>query len=186
MFCRSRVGRGAAWLFLIFFVNSRQKEKRKANILRTVFLAQGALWLPNEASRMGRTRTDREDLFRDRSYFKHPRRDRQAFCENRVGFGVGCVCSAGEPPKKTKEKRAEATGTRLWSLITGNGEPFTSRRSSKSAYTDIGELSTKENRAPFRLTRVDTLIRRIWLTAKNSIRGSGQVCQRQKKKGDSN
>lgn len=84
-----------------FFVNSRQKEKRKANILRTVFLAQGALWLPNETSRMRRTRTDREDLFRDQSYFKHPRRDRQAFCENRVGFGV---FASGEPLKRQKKK----------------------------------------------------------------------------------
>ena len=107
MFCRSRIGRGAAWLFLIFFVNSRQKEKRKANILRTVFLAQGALWLPNEASRMGRTRTDREDLFRDQSYFKHPRRARQAFCEDRVCFGVDGVFAAGDPPKKQKKKERQ-------------------------------------------------------------------------------
>ena len=81
-----------------------QKEKRKANILRTVFLAQGALWLPNEASRMRRTRTDREDLFRDQSYFKHPRRARQAFCEDRVCFGVGGVFAAGEPLKRQKKK----------------------------------------------------------------------------------
>ena len=53
---------------------------------------------------MRRTRTDREDLFRDRSYFKHPRQDRQAFCESRIGFGVGGVFAAGDPPKKQKKK----------------------------------------------------------------------------------
>lgn len=85
-----------------FFVNSRQKEKRKANILRTVFLARGAQRL-RASPHKRRTRTNREDLFRDRSYFKHPRRDRQAFCENRVGFGVGGVFAAGEPLKRQKK-----------------------------------------------------------------------------------
>ena len=103
-----------------FFVNSRQKEKRKANILRTVFLAQGALWLPNEASRMRRTRTDREDLFRDQSYFKHPRRARQAFCEDRVCFGVDGVFAAGDPPKKQKKKERQQLARKPWSLITGD------------------------------------------------------------------
>lgn len=103
-----------------FFVNSGQKEKRKANILRTVFLAQGALWLPNEAPRMRRTRTDREDLFRDRSYFKHPRRDRQAFCENRVYFGVGGVFAAGDPQKKQKKKERQQLAQKPWLLITGD------------------------------------------------------------------
>ena len=100
-----------------------QKEKRKANILRTVFLAQGALWLPNEASRMRRTRTDREDLFRDQSYFKHPRRARQAFCEDRVCFGVDGVFAAGDPPKKTKEKRATTTSSKA--VVVDYGRPET-------------------------------------------------------------
>ena len=62
----------------------------------------------------------REDLFRDRSYFKHPRRDRQAFCEDRVGFGVGGVFAAGEPPKKQKKKERQQLARKPWLLITGD------------------------------------------------------------------
>ena len=166
-----------------FFVNSRQKEKRKANILRTVFLAQGALWLPNETSRMRRTRTDREDLFRDRSYFKHPRRDRQAFCEDRVGFGV---FASGDPPKRQKKKSGSNWHEALVANYRERRTVYRQTLFEINIYAEIAELSTKENRAPFRLTRVDALIGRFWLTAKSSIHGSGQVCQRQKKKGDSN